>query len=91
MNLIGWAIDGALLACAIAMTVPAWRLVRGPTVTDRILALDTLYLNSVAVALLLGMRQGSPLLFEVALLIAMFGFVGTVALSRYQARGEVIE
>lgn len=91
MNLIGWAIDGALGACALAMTVPAWRLARGPTVTDRILALDTLYLNTVAVVLLLGMRQGSSLLFEVALLIAMFGFVGTVALSRYLARGEVIE
>ena len=58
---------------------------------DRLLALDTLYIDTVVLTVLLGMRLGTELLFEAALLIAMLGFVSTVALARYVARGEVIE
>jgi len=66
-------------------------VVRGPELTDRVLAIDTLYINTVALVILLGLRLGSDLLFEAALIIAMLGFVGTVALARYLARGDVIE
>ena len=55
------------------------------------MAIDTLYINVVAVVLVLGMRQGSVLLFEAALIVAMLGFISTVALARYLTRGDVIE
>lgn len=86
-----WALDAALGLALLAMVLTAWRLLRGPTLTDRVLAVDTLYVNTVAQVILLGLRLGSDLLFEAALLIALLGFVGTVALSRFVARGDVIE
>jgi multicomponent K+:H+ antiporter subunit F len=78
-----------LVAAAFALSF--YRLLRGPDVTDRILALDTLYLNAIALLVLLGIRQASPLSFEAALLIALMGFVGTVALAKFLLRGDIIE
>lgn len=85
------ALDFALLAVALAMLLCSWRLLRGPTSIDRVLALDTLYLNAVALVVLLGIRWHSSLWFEAALIIAMLGFVATVALARFISRGDVIE
>lgn len=85
------ALDFAVGAVALAMGLCAWRLLRGPEKTDRLLALDTMYVNAVAMAILLGLRWQTPLLFEAALIIAMLGFVSTVALARYLSRGDVIE
>lgn len=89
--ILAWALDFAILAIAVAMALCLWRLLRGPEVTDRVLALDTLYINAVALAILLGLRLNTLLLFEAALIIAMLGFVSTVALGRYVTRGDVIE
>ncbi|HEY0856962.1 MAG TPA: K+/H+ antiporter subunit F [Albitalea sp.] len=89
--MIEWALDICLAAVTIAFLITGWRLLRGPELTDRVLAIDTLYINTVALVILLGLRLGSDLLFEAALVIAMLGFVGTVALARYLARGDVIE
>ncbi|UFS57178.1 K+/H+ antiporter subunit F [Comamonadaceae bacterium M7527] len=86
-----WAIDIASVAVAIAMVLCAYRLWLGPETTDRILALDTLYMTVVALVVLLGLRWQTALLFEVALLVALLGFVGTVALARYITRGDVVE
>lgn len=86
-----WALDFALVAIALAVLLCLWRLLRGPLLVDRVLALDTLYINASALTLLLGIRLSTVLLFEAALLIAMLGFVATVALGRYLARGDVIE
>lgn len=90
-NLLAWALDFAVVSVAIAALLCAWRLLRGPTTPDRVLALDTLYVNAIALAILLGLRLGSDLLFEAALVIAMLGFVSTVAVARYLSRGDVIE
>ena len=89
--ILAWALDFAILAITVAMTLCLWRLLRGPEITDRVLALDTLYINAVALAILLGLRLNTLLLFEAALIIAMLGFVSTVALGRYLTRGDVIE
>lgn len=89
--MIAWALDIAFAATALAMLLCIWRLLRGPEATDRVLALDTLYINAVALIILLGLRQGTGLLFEAALLVAMLGFVSTVALARWLSRGDVIE
>jgi len=91
ISLAAWATDFAIVAVSLASGLCLWRLLRGPETTDRILALDTLYVNAVALAILLGLRLNTALLFEAALLIAMLGFVGTVALARYVSRGDVIE
>lgn len=90
-TLLAWALDFALVAVALAMLLCGWRLLRGPETTDRVLALDTLYINAVALVILFGIRQGSTLLFEAALIVAMLGFVSTVALARFLSRGDVIE
>lgn len=83
-----------LICCALvglALLLNLYRLIQGPTVLDRILALDTMYINSIALIVLLGMFFGSPLYFEGALLIAMLGFVSTAALCKYLLRGDIIE
>ena len=85
------ALDIAIGAVSLAMLLCAWRLLRGPQVIDRVLAVDTLYLNAVALVVLIGIRQESALLFEAALIVAMLGFVSTVALSRYLTRGDVVD
>nr|WP_318653589.1 K+/H+ antiporter subunit F [Thalassolituus marinus] len=88
-------LDAAILVTSamvlIALLMNVWRMLKGPSVTDRILALDTLYINSIALIILLGLYNGSPLYFEGALLIAMLGFVSTAALSKYLLRGDIIE
>lgn len=76
---------------AIAMLLTLWRLLRGPGLPDRILALDTLYINALALLVLLDIQLETVLLFETALIIAMLGFIGTVALSKYLLRGDIIE
>lgn len=79
----------ALVTAAVVMSF--WRLLRGPDAPDRILALDTLYVNTIALLVLFGIHLGSDLFFEAALLIALMGFIGTVALCKYLLRGDIIE
>ena len=81
----------AFAAFGLAFLLGAFRLLRGPSVPDRILALDTLYLNAVAIAILLAIQHDSPAYFEAALLIALIGFVSTVAAARFVARGDVVD
>ncbi|MDP3132146.1 MAG: K+/H+ antiporter subunit F [Burkholderiaceae bacterium] len=91
MNVLEWATNAGLLAVSVAMFLCAVRLFQGPSATDRLLALDTLYMNAVALIVLLGIRWNTALMFEAALLVAMLGFVSTVALARYLTRGDVVE
>jgi len=83
-----WIAYGAV---SIALLLTLWRLLRGPSLPDRIMALDKLYINAVALLVLLGMQLGSKAFFEAALLIALLGFIGTVALCKYITRGDIIE
>ncbi len=91
MNVLDIALNIALVAITVSLLFCGWRLLLGPETTDRLLALDTLYLNTVALIVVLGMRWNTPLLFEAALLVAMLGFASTVALARYLSRGDVVE
>ncbi|NLB14567.1 MAG: K+/H+ antiporter subunit F [Gammaproteobacteria bacterium] len=75
----------------LAMLLALYRLLRGPGVTDRILALDTLNINAIALLILDGMYLKSEIYFEAALVIAMLGFVGTVVLSKYVLRRDIVE
>lgn len=89
--MIEWAVAIGGCAVALAMLLNLYRLALGPDVADRVLALDTLSVNAVALIVLLGIALGSDLYFEAALLIAMIGFVSTVAFCKYVLRGDVIE
>ncbi len=89
--MLGFA-NGFLLTClGLAIVFAAIRLFRGPSAQDRVMALDTLYLCAMLVTLTLGMRFGNPVYFEVALLISLVGFVGSIAMAKFLLRGEVIE
>ena len=89
--MLSLAVGLTLIMFALAIALAAWRLAIGPSLPDRILALDSLYVNTVAVAVLNGLRYDSFAYFEAALLIALMGFVSTVALARYAARGKVMD
>jgi multicomponent K+:H+ antiporter subunit F len=80
----------ALSACTLSLLLAFFRLLRGPTLPDRILALDTLYVNALLLLLVGGIRFGTTLYFEGALIIAMLGFVGTIALCKYLLRGRIV-
>ena len=80
------------LGCyTLAMALAALRMLRGPAAQDRVLALDFLYVNGMLIVLVLGIRYASTMYFEAALLMALFGFVGSAALAKFLLRGEVIE
>lgn len=81
----------AIAMVSLALALSLLRLLLGPDAPDRILALDTLYINAIALLILFGLVQDSALYFEAALLIAVMGFVGTVALSKYLLRGDIME
>ena len=81
----------AFTMVTIALLLNLYRLLLGPSVSDRILALDTLYINAIALFIMLSLYLENPLYFESALLIAVMGFVSTLALSKYLLRGDIIE
>jgi multicomponent K+:H+ antiporter subunit F len=78
-------------ACTLALLLSFYRLVRGPTMPDRVLALDTMYVSALVLLLVGGVQFGTRLYFEAALIIAMLGFVSTVAVARYLGDGRLVE
>lgn len=90
-SLLDIAITIAFVTLALGQLLSMARLVIGPTTGDRILALDTMVINALGLVVLLGIHQGVQIYFEVSLLIAMLGFVSTVALARFILRGDIIE
>lgn len=89
--ILGWSVTIAQLAVAAAMILAAVRMMIGPRAQDKVLGLDTLYVTAMLQLLLFGIRTGTSIYFEMALVIAILGFVATVALAKFLMRGEVIE
>jgi multicomponent K+:H+ antiporter subunit F len=85
------ALQITIAMVVVAAVLNVYRLFKGPDAPDRVLALDTLYINAIALIILLGISLGTRMYLEAALLIAVMGFVGTVALAKYLKRGSVIE
>ena len=85
------ALDITIAMVTLAALLNVYRLIKGPDAPDRILALDTLYINAIALIILLGITLKTRMYLESALLIAVMGFVGTVAMAKYLKRGSVIE
>ena len=90
-NLMGIALVLAFVIVAVSQIMAMVRLWIGPNSGDRILALDTMVINAIGLIILLGIYQGTRIYFEATLIIAMLGFVSTVALARFVLRGDVIE
>jgi multicomponent K+:H+ antiporter subunit F len=89
--ILGAGLMAGQLMLALAMALAVWRIIRGPRSQDRILGLDTLYVTAMLMMVTFGIRTGSTLYFEAALVIGLLGFASTVALAKFLMRGEVIE
>jgi multicomponent K+:H+ antiporter subunit F len=89
--MIAYALSFGFFAVSLALLLNLWRLLGGPTMMDRVLAIDTMVINTIALIILFGIQQHSTVYFEAALLFAMFGFISTVAYCRFVLRGDVIE
>lgn len=81
----------AKIFLTLAMAVTAYRMLRGPRAQDRVIALDTMYINAMLLLLVFGIGSGATIYFEMALVIGLLGFVATVAMAKFLMRGEVIE
>lgn len=80
------------LACfGLALLMNLWRLATSPTVTDRLLCVDTMSVNVIAIIVLYGVQSGTTLLFQTVIILAMTSFVSTVAFAKYLLRGSIIE
>ena len=90
-NLMNISMTIAFLAVIVGQVMAMVRLMIGPSTGDRILALDTMVINAIGLIVLLGIHQGTHIYFEASLIIAMLGFVSTVALARFVLRGDIIE
>ena len=88
--ILSWALPIALSMLVLAMVLALVRLLKGPSAQDRVLALDFLYIVGMLMMLVLGIRYDSEMYFEGALLMVLFGFVGSVAMAKFLLRGEVI-
>ncbi|HYG84791.1 MAG TPA: K+/H+ antiporter subunit F [Azospirillum sp.] len=86
-----WSIFLAQILLVLAMGCAVIRILRGPRAQDRVVGLDTLYVNATMLLLVFGIRTTSTLYFEAALIIALLGFVSTAAIAKFLMRGEVIE
>ena len=89
--MIEYALAFGFLALSLAVLLNLWRLFKGPSLMDRVLAVDTMVINAIALIILFGIQQRTTIFFEAALLFAMFGFISTVAYCRFTLRGDVFE
>jgi multicomponent K+:H+ antiporter subunit F len=90
-TVLTWSISAAQILLSLAMACALFRMLRGPRAQDRVVGFDSLYVNAMLLLLTIGMRSGSVLYFEAALIVALLGFVSTVAFAKFLRRGEVIE
>lgn len=89
--MITYALIFAIGSFALGLLLNLWRVIQGPQISDRILALDTMVVNAIALLILLGVWLGTRVFFEVSMLFALVGFVSTVSYCRFLLRGDIIE
>lgn len=90
-ELMNYTLLVAFVVVALCQVMAMIRVVIGPNTGDRILALDTMVVNAIGLIVLMGLAQGTRIYFEASLIIAMLGFVSTVAYARFVLRGDIIE
>ena len=91
VTILAWALAGAQVLLGLAMLLSTYRLMRGPRAQDRVASLDSLYANAMLLMVVFGIRTGTTLYFEAALIVALVGFASSSALAKFLMRGEVIE
>lgn len=89
--MIEYAFAFAFVCFALALLMNLWKVLTATEITDRILALDTMFINAIAMVVLFGVLLGTEIFFEAALIMAMLGFISTVAYARFLLRGNIIE
>jgi multicomponent K+:H+ antiporter subunit F len=89
--MIEYALNFGFVCVALALLMNLYRLTSGPTTADRVLAVDTMAINAIALLVMYGIGQATAMYFEASLLFAMFGFVSTVAYCKFVLRGDIIE
>lgn len=89
--MIATALTIAFACVGLALVLNLWRLLRGPKISDRVVALDTMVINAIGLIVLTGIRYATQAYFEAALLLAMVGFVGTIAYCKFVLRGDIVE
>jgi multicomponent K+:H+ antiporter subunit F len=90
-TMLAWSVTIAQFFLAVAMACAAIRIFLGPRAQDRVVAFDSLYVNAMLLLLVFGIGSGRTVYFEAALIVALLGFVSTLALAKFLLRGEVIE
>ena len=90
-TMLAWSVTAAQILLGFAMACATFRILWGPRAQDRVVGFDSLYVNAMLLLLAFGIGSGSTLYFEAALMVALLGFVSTVALAKFLLRGEVIE
>lgn len=90
-TMLAWSVIAAQILLGLAMACATFRVLWGPRAQDRVVGFDSLYVNTMLLLLVFGIGSGSTLYFETALIVALLGFVSTVALAKFLLRGEVIE
>jgi multicomponent K+:H+ antiporter subunit F len=88
---LAWSIGAAQIMLGLAIVCAMVRIILGPRAQDRVVGFDSLYVNAMLLLLAFGIQSGSTLYFEAALIVALLGFVSTVAFAKFLLRGEVIE
>lgn len=89
--MIRYAVLYAFVCLGLALCLNLWRLLKGPSLGDRIVAMDTMVINAIAVIVLIGIATASGTYYEAALLLAMVGFIGTVSYCKFLLRGDIVE
>jgi len=89
--MISYAVLFAFVCLSLALALNLWRLLKGPSVGDRIVALDTMVINAIGLIIVIGIATVNDIFYEAALLLAMVGFIGTVAYCKFLLRGDIVE
>ncbi len=89
--MIAYAVLFAFVCLSLALALNLWRLLKGPSVGDRIVALDTMVINAIGLIVVIGIATVNDIFYEAALLLAMVGFIGTVAYCKFLLRGDIVE
>jgi multicomponent K+:H+ antiporter subunit F len=90
-TILYWSLSIAQVLLVLAMLAAVFRMIKGPRAQDRVLSLDALYVDAMLLMVVFGIRSGTTLYFEAALIIGVLGFASSVALAKFLMRGEVIE
>jgi len=84
-----WAVDASFVMVMLSIGLGFYRIARGPTLADRVVALDMMTVSVVAFCGLYAIFAGDPAFIDVAIVVALIGFLATAALARFAERARL--